>query len=62
MAETCGDLSDEALAEWELSSVARQQEVIAARLEKEARRKKWREENPTKSTTSPGLDLQPKPE
>ncbi len=57
VSNTCGDLSKPALQEWELTSVARQQEVIEARLEKEARRKKWREENPDNLVTSPADDV-----
>ena len=59
---TCGDLSDEELVAWERQTVENQQAVIEARLEKEARRKKWREENLEKSTTAPAVDLPPKDE
>lgn len=50
MANTCGNLSDSALKNWELETVARQNEVITARLEKDARRKKWQEANPDNVT------------
>lgn len=56
MANTCGNLSGAALRDWELKTVLRQNEVIAARLEKEARRQKWRKENPDKIVTSPEVD------
>ena len=52
MANTCGVLSTTALQDWEHLSVARQHEVITARLEKQARQKKWREDNPDKNRTS----------
>ena len=53
MANTCGNLSDSALRDWELKTVARQNEVITARIEKDARRRKWQEANPDKDVTSP---------
>tara|TARA_R110000787_G_scaffold155608_1_gene269326 strand:- start:330 stop:509 length:180 start_codon:yes stop_codon:yes gene_type:complete len=48
-----GKLSDSALKDWELETVARQNEVITARLEKQARRKQWQEANPDRVITSP---------
>ncbi len=53
MANTCGNLSQSALQEWEAESVARQNTVIEQRLEKEAQRAKWRAENPDKVITAP---------
>ena len=56
MANTCGDLPESALNDWELETVARRNDVIQARLEKEARREKWRKENPDKLITSPAVE------
>jgi len=58
MANTCGNLSDPDLKDWELKSVARQNQVIKARLEKQARQKKWREDNPDKLITAPAAEPQ----
>ncbi|GAB5412430.1 MAG: hypothetical protein Cons2KO_00330 [Congregibacter sp.] len=54
MAETCGVLSQSELTAWELQSVARQNEVIQARLEKEARRKQ-RQQNAEGADTTPAV-------
>ncbi|XOV84960.1 MAG: hypothetical protein ACFHXK_07510 [bacterium] len=56
VANTCGSLSASDLKHWEITTVARQHEVIAARLEKEARRQKWRKENPGVKTTPTSPD------
>jgi len=52
-ANTCGDLDAAELQAWELTTVAQQNQVIAERLVKQARQKKWQEENPDKVITSP---------
>ncbi len=62
MANTCGDLTESALNDWELKTVARQNDVIQARLEKEARREKWRNENPDKVIASPAIEIPPESE
>ncbi len=61
-ADTCGNLSAAELQRWEVSTVAQQNKVIAARLEKEARRQQWRKENPDKPTTSAAQDAPATPE
>tara|TARA_R110000823_G_scaffold47903_20_gene122041 strand:+ start:16580 stop:16768 length:189 start_codon:yes stop_codon:yes gene_type:complete len=62
MADTCGSLSEPALKDWELQTVARQNDVIQARLEKEARRKKWQAENPDKVIAAPAAEIPADPE
>lgn len=56
MANTCGPLTEPALKDWERQTVARQNDVIRARLEKEARRRQWQAENPDKVIASPAVD------
>ncbi|MCR9259751.1 MAG: hypothetical protein NXH95_08525 [Pseudomonadaceae bacterium] len=47
------------MQKWEHLTVARQHEVITARLEKQARQIKWREENPDKIISAPAMDIPP---
>jgi len=53
MSTTCGQLSKDKLASWEHERVRIQQQVREKRAEKEARRARWRAENPGATTATP---------
>lgn len=55
----CGPLGEEELAQWELDRVNLQADVRAKREEKEARKAKWRAENPDAGKTAPVAEPSP---
>lgn len=60
-ADACGPLDSEAARRFELERVAAQAAVRAARAEKEARRAKWRAENPDAGKPSAAEDIKTSP-